>query len=197
MFWLAVPTGTTATVVVTFGATNPSAVQNHIAVYAVTGSSPTPDRGGAWQDIDADPIDTSATDLYAPRINTGGAGLAICADATEGTTRTWTGLTKDIDQTSGTGGFRFSTGKDGTTNSNLTITVSGGNGEDAALTWLCFSPTIDTRGGSTAKERRLHLAQPTFKTQTHLMFRLPAWLSVILLLSLQRRKNNTVSNRLH
>lgn len=135
MFYLPVSSGTSAEFKVTFGSTNPTADQNHIAVYSVTGGSLTPYGMGKVEDTDADPITTGAI-----LIPTNGGMLAICADATDTTARTWTGITEDIDEDSGAGtGFRFSTGKS-TTGGSATVTVSGGNGEDAALSHMTFMP---------------------------------------------------------
>jgi hypothetical protein len=129
IFSLPAPTGTTATIAVTFGGTNPTGAQNKIAVFRVTGGFELPGVGSV-ADTDADPISSGAI-----TIPTSGGCIAICADATNGTARTWTGITEDLDVD--TTAFRFSTGIS-TTAGTPTITVSGGNGEDGALSWVIF-----------------------------------------------------------
>jgi len=151
IWYKAVPTSTAATIAVTFGAVSPSSVQNHIAAFRVVGVNPAaaPFDTGAVADTDADPITSSGVALI---INTDGGGIAICAMATDTTARTWTGFTEDLDVDAG--GFRFSTGML-TAASTVPITVSGGNNEDGALSWIIFNPgavqkTIAADAGSYA-----------------------------------------------
>lgn len=134
IYYLPVPTGTTADIAVTYGSTNPTAAQNRIAVYSITGGSLAPSNAGDVADTDADPITTGSQ-----TIPTNGGMLAICADADGATARTWTGITEDIDTNDGGSlAFRFSTGKS-TTGGAVTTTVSGANGEDGVISWVIFS----------------------------------------------------------
>lgn len=135
IFYRGWPTGTTADIAVTFGATSPSETQNRIAVYAVTGGDGRPQAVGAVNDTDADPISSGAV-----TVPTGGGKLVAYAAATDTTDRTWTGTTESVDVDAGA--FRFSTGLINSGGS-ITTTVSGGNNEDATLSYIVFfqSPT--------------------------------------------------------
>lgn len=138
IFYLPCPTGTTADIAITFGASQGSTT-HHIAVYRVLGGKFSTES--AVGDTDADPISSGAI-----TIPTGGGCIAICAMAAE-TLRTWTGITEDVDEDAGT--FSFSTGTS-TTAGTPTITVSGANAEDGALSWLIFAPgyALAIAGGS-------------------------------------------------
>lgn len=127
IFYLSVPTGITADIAITFGASQGATTQ-HIAVYRVVDGQF--DAESAVGDTDADPISSGAI-----TIPTDGGCIGICAMATDTTARTWTGITEDIDEDAGT--FRFTTGIS-TTGGTPTITVSGGNNEDGALAWVIF-----------------------------------------------------------
>jgi hypothetical protein len=142
IFYRAVPTGTTATITVTFGSTNPSDTQNRIAVFRVVGASVTPTDTGQVGDTDADPITSGALS-----IPTDGAGIAVAAFATDTTARTWSGFTEDLDVDAGA--FRFTTGML-VGAATPTITVSGGNNEDGALSWIIFGvPSTFSRNPTT------------------------------------------------
>jgi hypothetical protein len=134
IFWLNAPTGTTADVAITFGA-SVAAATHKIAIYRVTDGVVVAEGGVG--DTDADPISSTAF-----QIPNGGGAIGVCADADAATARTWTGLTEDLDET--TTAFRFSTGTS-TTAGSTTITVSGGNNEDGALSWLVFMPSYVAR----------------------------------------------------
>jgi hypothetical protein len=129
-FWREAPTGTTANFAITFGASHADGTTQHIAVYRavdgrVTGES-------ATGDTDADPITSGGVTIPAS-----GGLLAIASMAADNVTRTWGGATEDIDADAGT--FQFTTAMS-TTGGVATLTVSGANGEDGALSWLIFSP---------------------------------------------------------
>jgi hypothetical protein len=130
IFYLDAPTGTTADIAITFGA-SVAATTHHISVYRITDGIAVA-QGGVG-DTDADPISSTAF-----QIPNGGGAIGVCADADAATARTWTGLTEDLDET--TTAFRYSTGTS-TTAGSTTITVSGGNNEDGALSWLAFMPS--------------------------------------------------------
>jgi hypothetical protein len=132
-FYLLVPTGTTAEFKVTFGATSPTATQNHVAIYRVVGSTVSNIVASGTSDTDADPISTTAVTVQAR-----GGMLAICAAAGDTTARTWTGLNEDIDDDAGA--FRFTTGFiNSSAGGSITATVSGANAEDASLSYLVFT----------------------------------------------------------
>jgi hypothetical protein len=144
IFWKPWPTGTTANIAVTFGASHADGTTQHICVYRVTGASGTASAESAVGDTDADPISSGAI-----TIPTGGGCIGVAVFAVDTTARTWTGITEDpsVDEDAGT--FRFTTGTS-TTAGTPTITVSGGNNEDGALAWLILKPggTITVEAGS-------------------------------------------------
>jgi hypothetical protein len=128
-FWREAPTGTTANFAITFGASHADGTTQHIAVYRAVDGRVTAES--ATGDTDADPITSGGV-----TIPTGGGLLAISSMAADTTTRTWGGATEDIDADAGT--FRFLTAMS-TTGGVATLTVSGANGEDGALSWVIFS----------------------------------------------------------
>jgi hypothetical protein len=134
IFYLRVPTGTTATIKVTFGATNPTADEARIGALRIVGADVRLVSEGQVADTDADPITTAA--ITVP--TNGGKLVSYAAAAT--TARTWTGVTEDLDVNATN--FRFSTGFLNGSGS-ITTTVSGGNNEDAALSYIVLmeSPT--------------------------------------------------------
>lgn len=139
-FYLAYPTGTTADIVVTYGA-NASSTQNHIAVYSVTGGVYS--STGADQSSDMDATDRLTTGSIT--IASGGGFIAVAAGATDGTAKTWANATEDLDVDAG--GFRFTTATRTTALTATAVTCTGGtNGEDGALSYLLFtanaSPTV-------------------------------------------------------
>jgi hypothetical protein len=129
-FFLAVPTGTSANIAITFGASHADGTTQHIAVYRVLDGRVT--GGSGVGDTDADPITSGGV-----TIPTNGGLLAIASMAADNSTRTWAGATEDIDADAGV--FQFTTAMS-TTGGVATLTVSGANSEDGALSWLIFSP---------------------------------------------------------
>ncbi len=131
-FYLAVPTGTTATFKITYGAavTGGAGGTNNITVYAVTGAHNVFSTGQVG-DTDGDPISSGSV-----TVPTSGGAIFLYNGATDSTARTWTGATEDIDADAGA--MRLSTG---TATATVTATVSGANTEDTALSWLTFLPT--------------------------------------------------------
>lgn len=139
-YQLLVPTGTTATIKVTYSSTNPTSTQNHIAVYSVTGAGSITTGGNGSTDMDA----TSPLTTGSNTIPTDGGFIAIAAGATDTVAKTWTNATEDIDADAGA--FRFTTATY-TTAGTATRTCQGGtNGEDGAMSWINFgaqtSPTV-------------------------------------------------------
>lgn len=139
-FYLAYPTGTTADVVVTYGA-GATSTQNHIAVYSVTGGVYS--STGADQSSDMDTTDRLTTGAIT--IASGGGFIAIAAGATDTVAKAWAEATEDLDVDAG--GFRFTTATRTTALTATAVTCTGGtNGEDGALSYLLFtanvSPTV-------------------------------------------------------
>jgi hypothetical protein len=138
IFYLLVPTGTTATIKVTYSSTNPANTANHIAVYRVIGATPTLSASGSdgSTDMDAtDPLTTGST-----TIPTDGAFLAVAVGATDTAGKTWSNATEDLDIDAGA--FRFTTAMH-TTAGTATRTCTGStNGEDGALSYVIFAPNV-------------------------------------------------------
>ncbi len=133
MFYLHVPTGTTATIKVTFSSTSPTSSEHKIAIYAVTGANLLSQGVDTSTDMDAtDPLTTGST-----VIPTNGGMLAVVAGATQSDAKTWANLTEDIDTNAGA--LRFTTAFS-TSSGTATRTCTGAtNGEDGAMAWMIFS----------------------------------------------------------
>lgn len=140
LYWLAVPTGTTATIKVTYSSTNPTSTQNHIAVYKILGGTFSTTGSDSSLDMDAsDPLTTGSTTIAA-----GGGMIAVAAGGTDTTGKTWANLTEDVDADAGT--FRFTTATSVTAGTATRTCTGGTNGEDGAMSWIIFtsnaSPTV-------------------------------------------------------
>lgn len=134
IFWLPVPTGTTATIKISVDS-NIAATTNHIAVYSVTGASATLYGEGSDSSIDMDATNPLTTGSIT--IPTDGAILLVAAGSADTVTKTWTNATEDISADGGVHRFMTATAGAGT----VTITCQGStNGEDGAMSWLIFSP---------------------------------------------------------
>jgi hypothetical protein len=131
IFYAPAPAGATATLTVSFGASQ-GTLTHHIAVYRAVDCVFF--AQSAVNDTDADPISSGLV-----TIPTNGGLLAIASMAADTTTRTWAGATEDIDDDAGT--FRFTTAMS-TTGGATTLTVSGANTEDGTLAWLVFGPNV-------------------------------------------------------
>lgn len=133
-FRLAVPTGTTATIKVTFTGGSPIASRNKIAVYRVTGADSSAVTAGADTSTDMDATDPLTTGVNT--IVTSGGFLAVVSGATDTDAKTWANATEDIDEDAGV--FRFTTAFS-TTAGTLVRTCTGAvDGEDGAMSWLNF-----------------------------------------------------------
>jgi len=130
IFYLRVPTGTTANIDITFSAVSPGNTDNHIAVYNVAGASATlsAEGGDGTTDAQDNLLTTGSTTIPAS-----GGMLAVAAFATDTTARTWSNLSEDIDADAGA--FRFTTATS-TTAGTATRTCSGANNEDGALSYV-------------------------------------------------------------
>jgi hypothetical protein len=131
IFYAPAPAGATATLTVSFGASQ-GTLTHHIAVYRAVDCVFF--AQSATNDTDADPISSGLV-----TIPTNGGLLAIASMAADNSTRTWAGATKDIDADAGT--FQFTTAMS-TTGGATTLTVSGANTEDGTLAWLIFGPNV-------------------------------------------------------
>jgi hypothetical protein len=126
---------TTATIAVTWsGAT--TNVQNHIAVYSVTGAKGALNTSGTNTSTDMDttaPLTTGSSTIPAS-----GGMIAVAVGATDGTAKTWAQINEDLDEDAGD--FRFTTATS-TTAGTATRTCTGGtNNEDGAMAWVIFDP---------------------------------------------------------
>lgn len=140
LYYLAVPTGTTATIKVTYSSTDPGATSNHIAVYRVIGGTFSSTGSDASTDMDStNPLTTGSTTIEA-----GGGMIAIASCGADTQAKTWANLNEDIDADVGT--FRFTTATSTTAGTAERTCTGTGNGEDGALSWIIFadnaSPTV-------------------------------------------------------
>lgn len=144
IFYARVPTGTTATFAVTFGA-NANDTQNHVSVYAITGGVVSATGGNGSTDMDA----TAPLTTGSITIATNGGFLAVAAGATDTVAKTWANATEDLDIDAG--GFRHTTASS-TTAGTVTVTCTGGtNNEDGAMSWLILiqGDNLDATGIAT------------------------------------------------
>lgn len=135
---LLVPTGTTATIKVTYSATNPTSTQNRIVVYSILDGAYSSAGGDGSTDMDAtDPLTTGSI-----TIPTGGVFLAVAGGATDTVAKTWANATEDLDVDAGA--FRFTTATRATALTTTAVTCTGGtNGEDGALSYLIFTDNTE------------------------------------------------------
>lgn len=160
LFYLAVPTGTTADIVVTYGA-NASSIQNHIAVYKVTGGVYASKGSHNSTDMDATAPLTTGTGIT---IANGGGFLAVAIGATDGGAKAWANATEDLDDD--VGNIRFCTATRTTALSGTAITCTGSNnGEDGAMSWIIFvnNPPTVALGTNIADEAEITDTTPTFE----------------------------------
>lgn len=131
-FYLAYPTGTTATIAVTFGA-NPASTQNHISVYNISDAAYSAKGFDESTDMDStDPLTTGSKTIAA-----GGGMIAVAGCAADTVAKTWSVAGEDLD--ADVGSHRHTTWYS-TTDATQTLTCTGGtNGEDGALSYLIFT----------------------------------------------------------
>lgn len=134
IYYLAVPTGTTADIVIS--SFTASSTDNHIAVYSVTGAASPPTAGtDTSEDMDAtDPLTTGSTTIAA---DGGMLAIAACGTSTS-TSKTWANLTEDIEVA--TGAHCFTTAFSTTAGTATRTCTGSNNGEDGALAWVIFAP---------------------------------------------------------
>lgn len=141
LYWKKVPTGTTATIKVTYSSTNPSSTQNHIAVYRVIGGKVS--SSGADNSTDMDSTDRLTTGSIT--IPSNGGFLAVASCATDTNAKTWANAGEDLDVDAGA--LRFTTAFRVTPLTTTAVTCTGtSNREDGALSYVIFaedvSPTV-------------------------------------------------------
>lgn len=132
IYYRSYPDGTTADIAVTWSGAI-TAVQNHIAVYAVTDGAAPPTSGvNTSTDMDATaPLTTGST-----TIATGGGMIAVAVGATDTVAKTWANLTETIDDDAGD--FRFTVATSTTAGTAARTCTGGTNNEDGALAWVSF-----------------------------------------------------------
>ena len=133
MFYLAYPTGTTATVAVTFSA-DVLGVNGHICVYNVSDGAYSAKGGDSSSDMDS----TDALTTGSVTIATGGGLVAVAAGRGE-STKVWSvgGIAEDLDEDAGN--FEFTTATSTTAETATYLCTGGTNGEDGALSYLIFN----------------------------------------------------------
>lgn len=132
LFYLAVPTGTTATVVVTFN--DDSEGDCKISVYSVTAGAYYAQGGDTSIDMDAsDPLTTGAISIPE-----NGGFLAVVIGNTDVNAKTWSGATESVDEDAGN--HRHTTAiKNG--GGSVTVTCQGTQtSEYGAMAWMTFEP---------------------------------------------------------
>ncbi len=132
IFYLTVASGTAATIRITF-TTDVADSQNHIVVYAVTGSSvPLLSSGtDATFNINGDPLTTGSITIPAN-------GGLLGSVAEEGSDLvTWGNATEDTDDTSG--GYQYSTAIRATSGTTTITCTSSSESTPAVLAWAVFS----------------------------------------------------------
>ncbi len=138
IFYLAVPTGTTATFKITYDATGASTA-NHITVYSITGSNLPLSNSGIDTTTtgNTDPLSVSIT------IPTSGGFLACAAVSGTGS-YTWGSATEDIDAATTGTPYNYSTATRFTSGSATVTATSTGNNR-GGLAYVIFSSS----GGQT------------------------------------------------
>lgn len=132
VFYLAVPSGTTATFKVTVGAAT-TTTQNYVAVYSLQDANPTAAAtgGDGTDDAGGDPLTTGAI-----TVPTNGCFIGVVCGGNDGAVRTWTNATEDLDLDGGA--LRFSSAYS-LTAGGATITCAGQAAENAAMAWATFN----------------------------------------------------------
>lgn len=138
MYFLPIPSGTTATVAITWSGAV-TAAQNHMTLYTVNnGAFPPRVSGGATStDMDA----TAPLTTGSQTINTNGGFLAGASCLTDTVAKTWANATEDLDVDAGD--FRWTTATRVTALAATAITCTGAtNGEDGAMSYMIIDESI-------------------------------------------------------
>lgn len=132
IYWLGVPTGTTASFALTWSGAI-LAAENHIAVYITTDAAFPPQVSGNNTSTDMDVTAPLTTGSIS--IPTNGGFLAIAAGGTDAVAKTWANATEDLDEDAG--GFQYTTASRVTALTTTAVTCTGGtNGEDGVLAYV-------------------------------------------------------------
>ena len=134
MAYLLVTSGTTATIVITTVTGSPSAIQNHVCVYAVTGIGTAP-AVRTSSDYQAD-MSTGSAFMDAP-ISAGGAFIGVSGSA-PANAKSWSNATEDLDEKSGSGGFQFGTATRNTAFQGHVSLTDGTNVDSSAVSSITF-----------------------------------------------------------
>lgn len=131
LFYLAVPTGTTATIAVTFSG-DVTAANHKISIYRLVGEP-------AFQSQSTKTafnfsLGVSTGSITIPE---GGCFIAVVCGVTDTSAVTWTEATEDLDIDAG--GHRHTTAFR-TTSGTVTISAANSSGNGAAMVWMIFSP---------------------------------------------------------
>lgn len=113
-----------------------TAVQNHIAVYSVSGAKGALNTSGTNTSTDMDvtvPLTTGSSTIPAD-----GGMLAIAVGATDTVAKTWVNLAEDLDADAGD--FRFTTATSTTAGAAIRTCFGTTNNEDGAMAWVIFDP---------------------------------------------------------
>lgn len=144
IFWLPAPTGTTADIAVTFGASQAATTQ-HLCVYRVVGAAVESSGVNTSTDMDS----TAPLTTGSLTIRGSGGFIGIAVGATDAVGKTWANATEDLDEDAGS--FQFTTATRATALAATAVTCTGGtNAEDGALAWLLLRPGIIAGAGSYA-----------------------------------------------
>lgn len=137
IYFASFPTNTTADIAVTWSGAITS-IQNHIAVYALTGARGPPLAGtNTSTDMDSNsPLTTGSS-----TIPTSGGMIAVASCAADAITKTWANLTIDVN--SDAGDFQFTSATSITAGAATRTCTGSTNLEDGVLAWAIFSPIGD------------------------------------------------------
>lgn len=130
-FYLAYPSGTTATIAVTYSSTNPTNQQNKIAVYAIYGAVYSATGGTQGTDYRDTVLTTGNVTIAA------GGGMIAVTSGEDAGANTWTNLTEDINADVGT--FHFTTATSIEPGTAARTCKGATNNEIGAMSWLVFT----------------------------------------------------------
>jgi len=132
IFYLAVPSGTTATIKVTYGVALIIS-RNRIAVYDIAGGEFSATGTDSSTDMDSsDPVTTGSI-----TIPTNGGFLGVLSNSNPSFSVTWSNATNDINQLLS---FRFSTAYSTTAGSTTITAYNTVNSTDGSLGYVIFTP---------------------------------------------------------
>jgi hypothetical protein len=129
IFSLAAPSGTTATIKITFSGFT-SASEQQISVYSVVNGTQSSSGTDTSFNVESDALTTGSVTIPVD-----GGFLAICLIETTTNGASWTNATEDLDFSEAD--YRYSTAMR-TTNGTVTITVSASTSQPGALGWVIF-----------------------------------------------------------